>query len=84
MQSVRRLGAPVAEARRATPGEAGDGGGVEQAVVLWMPGPASFTGEDVVELHVHAGARNVEQVVGWLMDAGATGGAGRRFHAEGL
>lgn len=69
--SVRRLGAPVAEAGREMPGEAGDGGGVEQAVVLWMPGPASFTGEDVVELHVHAGARNVEQVVGWLMDAGA-------------
>ena len=69
--SVRRLGAPVAEAGREMPGEAGDGGGVEQAVVLWMPGPASFTGEDVVELHVHAGARNVEQVVGWLMEAGA-------------
>ena len=36
-----------------------------------MPGPGSFTGEDVVELHVHAGSRNTEQVVAWLMAAGA-------------
>ncbi|MGB1698595.1 MAG: tRNA modification GTPase, partial [Nannocystaceae bacterium] len=51
--------------------------GSEEAVVVWMPGPGSFTGEDVVELHVHAGARNVQQVVRWLIDAGArAAGAG--------
>jgi tRNA modification GTPase len=26
---------------------------LDRAVVLWMPGPASFTGEDVAEFHVH-------------------------------
>ena len=26
---------------------------IDDALVLWMPGPGSFTGEDVVELHVH-------------------------------
>lgn len=28
---------------------------LDQALVVYMPGPASFTGEDVVELHVHGG-----------------------------
>jgi tRNA modification GTPase len=28
---------------------------IDQAVVLWFPGPASETGEDVVELQVHGG-----------------------------
>jgi len=47
--------------------DAGDDG-----LVVWMPGPRSFTGEDVVELHVHGGRRNVEQIFGWLVAAGAT------------
>lgn len=28
---------------------------LDQALVLWMPGPASFTGEDQTELHIHGG-----------------------------
>ena len=28
---------------------------LDQALVLWMPAPASFTGEDIVEFHVHGG-----------------------------
>jgi len=31
---------------------------LDQSLVLWFPGPRSFTGEDVVELHVH-GSRAV-------------------------
>lgn len=31
---------------------------IDQPLVLWFPGPRSFTGEDVVELHVH-GSRAV-------------------------
>jgi tRNA modification GTPase len=34
----------------------GAGEALDEALVLWFPGPASFTGEDVAELHVHAGA----------------------------
>lgn len=49
----------------------GDGDVGEDALVVWMPGPRSLTGEDVVELHVHAGARNVQQVVGSLLARGA-------------
>ena len=28
---------------------------IDEAIVLWMPGPQSFTGEDVGEFHVHGG-----------------------------
>jgi tRNA modification GTPase len=31
-----------------------DGTGEQPALVLWMPGPASYTGEDVAELHLCA------------------------------
>jgi tRNA modification GTPase len=47
------------------------GGGHDDALVVWMPGPRSFTGEDVVELAVHAGASNVRSVVDALLRAGA-------------
>ena len=39
-----------------------DGGFIDEAIVLWMPGPNSYTGEDVVEFHVHGGAAVVEAV----------------------
>src|ERR1700733_15102308 len=30
-----------------------EGQGIDDAVVLWFPGPASATGEDVAEFHIH-------------------------------
>lgn len=33
---------------------------IDQCLVLWFPGPESFTGEDVVEFHVHGGPAVVE------------------------
>jgi len=33
----------------------GTGEALDQALVLWMPGPRSFTGEDQAELHIHGG-----------------------------
>jgi tRNA modification GTPase len=35
---------------------------IDDAVVLWFPGPASATGEDVAELHVHGGRAVVAAV----------------------
>lgn len=35
--------------------KAGDGELIDRALVLWFPGPASFTGEDVAEFHIHGG-----------------------------
>jgi tRNA modification GTPase len=31
------------------------GAPLDQALVAWLPGPGTFTGEDVVELHLHGG-----------------------------
>src|ERR1700723_4066422 len=36
-----------------------EGQGIDDAVVLWFPGPASATGEDVAEFHIH-GSRAVQ------------------------
>jgi tRNA modification GTPase len=33
---------------------------IDRGLVLWFPGPASFTGEDVAEFHVHGGAAVVQ------------------------
>jgi tRNA modification GTPase len=36
-----------------------EGQGIDDAIVLWFPGPASATGEDVAEFHIH-GSRAVQ------------------------
>lgn len=49
---------PLPPPRRATLARLRDpasGEPIDSGLVLWFPGPASFTGEDVVELHVHGG-----------------------------
>ncbi len=40
-----------------------DGTILDEALCLWFPGPASFTGEDVAELHVHGGRAVVSAVL---------------------
>lgn len=47
------------------------GSELDQALVLWMPGPRSFTGEDVVELHTHGGLVTPRRVQEALVAAGA-------------
>ncbi|MEZ5994222.1 MAG: tRNA uridine-5-carboxymethylaminomethyl(34) synthesis GTPase MnmE [Hyphomonadaceae bacterium] len=37
---------------------------LDDGIALWFPGPASFTGEDVAELHVHGGPAVIEAVIG--------------------
>src|SRR3546814_8317290 len=32
-----------------------DGQAIDRGLLLWFPGPASFTGEDLGELHLHGG-----------------------------
>ena len=43
---------------------------LDEALVLWFPGPASFTGDDSAELHVHGGRAVVEAVARALIDLG--------------
>ena len=48
-----RLPAPRQASRRLL--RDGAGQPIDDAVVLWFPGPASATGEDIAEFHVHGG-----------------------------
>src|SRR5580658_10063027 len=63
-----RLPAP----RRATVRKLRDAEGdpIDQAMALWFPGPASYTGEDVAELHLHGGAAVVGSVTATLAALG--------------
>jgi len=36
---------------------------LDRGLVLWFPGPASFTGEDMAELHVHGSRAVIREVV---------------------
>ncbi len=47
-----------------------DGETLDQALVLWFPGPASYTGEDAVELHLHGGRSVIAGVMEALTAAG--------------
>jgi len=47
-----------------------DGAEIDQALILWFPGPGSFTGEDVAELHVHGGTAVRAAVFEALMGLG--------------
>lgn len=44
----------------------GEGHLLDEALALWFPAPASFTGEDVAELHVHGGRMVSGAVLGVL------------------
>jgi tRNA modification GTPase len=41
----------------------GDGAVIDEALTLWFPGPASYTGEDCAEFHVHGGVAVVDALV---------------------
>jgi tRNA modification GTPase len=47
-----------------------EGDPIDQALVLWFPAPASYTGEDVVELQLHGGRAVVAAVLASLAGLG--------------
>ncbi|MGY6532653.1 tRNA uridine-5-carboxymethylaminomethyl(34) synthesis GTPase MnmE [Glycocaulis sp.] len=55
--SLAALAGGLPEPRRAALRALRDESGalIDQALVLWFPAPASFTGEDVAEFHIHGG-----------------------------
>ena len=61
------------EPRRASLRRLRDAGGEEldRAMVLWLPGPGSYSGEDSAELHLHAGRAVVAGVADVLARLGA-------------
>lgn len=55
--SLEALAGPLPEQRRAVSAVLRDenGGTIDRALVLWLPGPGTATGEDTAELHCHGG-----------------------------
>lgn len=47
-----------------------DGVVLDHAVVLWLPRPGTYTGEDSAELHLHGGRAVIDGVADALADAG--------------
>ncbi len=44
---------------------------VDEGMLLWMPGPKSYTAEDVVEFQVHGGIQLVQQILRLILRCGA-------------
>ena len=71
--SLQRVLAPLLELPRPRRAELRTltwGGFQEKALVLFFPGPASYTGEDVVELQVHGNPLLVRRLLGHLGSLG--------------
>ena len=51
LASLRRIHSPVNQ------------DAIDEGIVIWFPGPNSYTGEDVVEFHVHGGPSITEEVL---------------------
>lgn len=56
-EALRRLAGRLPTPRHASLAELKDGKGtaLDRALLLWFPGPATATGEDLAELHLHGG-----------------------------
>lgn len=64
--ALRALAGTLPRPRHATLGvlrRPGDAEPLDRALLLWFPGPASATGEDVAELHLHGGRAVVRAVL---------------------
>lgn len=48
-----------------------DGTALDRGLVLWLPAPGSYTGEDVVELHGHGGPAVLDGVLARVLALGA-------------
>jgi tRNA modification GTPase len=70
---VAALGGSLPPPRRASLRRLRDAAGetLDQTMVIWMPGPHSYTGEDTAELHLHGGRAVLEAVADALTAAGA-------------
>ncbi len=76
LQVARRLAPELGElqprtARLARIAHPHSGATLDEALLLYFRAPASFTGEDVVELHCHGGVRQTAAVLGAALAAGA-------------
>jgi tRNA modification GTPase len=69
---VKALAGPLPPARHAALRRlAHQGREIDHALLLWFPAPASFTGEDVAEFHIHGGRAVREALFSALSALGA-------------
>ncbi len=63
-EALRQVGAGGLKPRRASLRTFvdADGEALDRGLAIWFPGPASYTGEDCAELHVHGGVGVVDGV----------------------
>ncbi|MSP82273.1 MAG: tRNA uridine-5-carboxymethylaminomethyl(34) synthesis GTPase MnmE [Alphaproteobacteria bacterium] len=67
--ALTALAGPLPEPRRMTLRTLQDPHGpepIDRALIVWLPGPASYTGEDMAELHLHGGRAVIDGVLGAL------------------
>lgn len=70
-EALKALAGRLPAARRASVRMLRAGGeAIDEALVLWFPAPASYTGEDCAELHLHGGPAVVETVIEALAGLG--------------
>ena len=65
LEAIARCQPAPRVARRARLADA-QGDPIDDALVLWFPGPASATGEDVAEFHIHGGRAVIAALVAAL------------------
>jgi tRNA modification GTPase len=77
---------PLAEPRRLKRGWAVDSGGrrLDEVLAVFMPGPNSYTGEDMGEIHSHGGEAVVTAILDELIGAGARGALRGEFTRRAL
>jgi tRNA modification GTPase len=77
---------PTAEPRRLKRGWAVDKTGqrLDEVLVVFMPGPNSYTGEDMGEIHCHGGEAVVAAITNELIGAGARGALRGEFTRRAL
>jgi len=70
--ALRALAGRLPSPRRATARRlrSADGQTLDEALVLWLPGPGSYTGEDVAELQLHGGVAVIAGVTHALLAQG--------------
>lgn len=65
-------GKPLPDPRKAVRARLSHGGDeIDDGLALWFPAPASFTGEDVAELHLHGGRAVAQALTEALLALGA-------------
>jgi tRNA modification GTPase len=70
-EMARMLAGPLPPPRQAVLRRLAHGSEIDHALLLWFPGPGSFTGEDVAEFHIHGGRAAREALFSALLALGA-------------